>query len=265
MTDASSTSIVFEGHKKQVSWYGICFSDEEIFEHLMIEDVTSRIHDEEFTKEYEKHLRSLALTGFGRKNLEKLLSSEVLEERDWAIGEAIAEVYIKKNYDVIWPWNSERDKKTPLASLPGADLVGFEIEGDTVRIVLGEVKTSSDVKTPPGIMSGRSGMIHQLDRLSSDLGIVLQLLFWLWPRCKGDAQFEHLHDSALTLYLNSGNKAVALFGVLIRDTEPNDLDLKNRGHALARILQDPTTCRLVAIYLPCQIESLPDHIGGSKV
>ena len=37
-----------------------------------------------------------------------------------------------------FPWNSDRDKRTPKASLPGADLVGFIENGDEVVLVLGE-------------------------------------------------------------------------------------------------------------------------------
>ena len=37
-----------------------------------------------------------------------------------------------------FPWNSDRDKRTPKASLSGADLVGFIENGDEVVLVLGE-------------------------------------------------------------------------------------------------------------------------------
>jgi len=68
----------------------------------------------------------------------------------------------------------------------------------------------------------------------------------------------------MELFFNSGNKAVSLFGILIRDTTPNQLDLKSRGDALSKTLQDPTTCHLIAIYLPCAIEDLLDHVNGCE-
>lgn len=166
----------------------------------------------------------------------------------------------------------KRDKRTPKASLPGADLVGFEIKDSVIRLALGEVKTSSDIDTPPNVMNGRSGMTHQIDNLASNLGLLNQLLKWLLPRCKGTAH-EASFNAAIALFFDSGNKAVALFGILVRDTRPNELDpgsgpgqaLKTRGQSLAATLQAPTTCQLVAIYLPCAIADLPTRAsrGGS--
>ena len=176
----------------------------------------------------------------------------------------MAEAYLEREHEIIWPWNMERDKRNPKASLPGADLVGFKIDGDDVCLALGEVKTSTDGQTPPRVMSGRGGMTHQIDNLANDLTLICKLLKWLLPRCKG-TDHETSFNAALGLFLDSGNKAVALFGVLIRDTQPNALDLQTRGHTLAGSLQHPTTCLLIAIYLPCAIADLPARVsqGGS--
>lgn len=206
-------------------------------------------------------MRGLASTGFASNSLDDILAAEVPEERDWAIGEAMAEAYLTRRHDVTWPWNMERDKRTPKASLPGADLVGFEIIGADVRLVLGEVKTSSDSDTPPNVMNGRGGMIHQIDKLASDLGVLNCLLKWLLPRCKG-TEYETFFNSAIIRLLHSGNRAVAMFGVLIRDTEPNERDLKARGQSLAVTLLEPSTCKLISLYLPCAVADLPARIVG---
>jgi hypothetical protein len=263
MTDAILTTIIYEGHARQVAWCGICMVEGEAFNSFMVNDVSSRLHDEKGAKDFEKHLRSLSPTGFAQDTLNKILAADVPEERDWAVGESIAEAYLNHHHNITWPWNHERDKRNPKASLPGADLIGFEINGDDVRLVLGEVKTSSDAKTPPGVMNGRSGMKHQIDNLTNNLGLINKLLKWLLPRCKG-TEYEVTFNAAITLYLESGNKAVALFGVLIRDTLPNQLDLKARGELLSGTLQEPTSCRLIAIYLPCAIVDLPDRVGGRR-
>ncbi len=155
----------------------------------------------------------------------------------------------------------ERDKRHPNASLPGADLIGFRSEGGDTRLVLGEVKSSTDANTPPGVMNGRSGMIHQIDNLANDLSRICQLLKWLLHRCKG-TENENLFDKAVKLFFNSGNKAITLIGVLIRDTQPNERDLRPRGQTLAKKLQNPTLCHLMAIYLPCAIADLPSRLQG---
>ena len=261
MTELAFTTISYEEQDRQVSWRGVNMEDGDSFSTFMTNEVASRLYDEEGAAEFEIHLRGLANTGFARDSLNDILAAESLEQRDWAVGEAIAEAYLGRANEITWPWNMERDKRNPNASLPGADLIGFEIEGAYVRLALGEVKTSTDVKTPPGVMNGRSGMAHQIDNLANNLSLINQLLKWLLPRCKG-TEYEASFNAAITLFLDSGNKAIALFGVLIRDTEPNAFDLQARGQALAGSLQNPTTCQLIAIYLPCTISDLPARVAG---
>ncbi len=256
MENTALANVSYEYQDRQVAWCGINIIDGETYRSFMQKEVASRLNDEEGAQELETCLRGLAITGFAQDSLDAIFAAEVLEERSWAVGEACAEVYLESEFDITWPWNMERDKRTPKASLPGADLVGFEIKNDVIRLALGEVKTSSDSDTPPNVMVGRNGMIHQIDSLANDLGLINQLLKWLLPRCK-DTAHEVSFKTAVTLFLESGNKAVALFGVLIRDTQPNELDLENRGRSLADTLIAPATCQLIAIYLPCNIEDLP--------
>ena len=261
MTEQSLATISYQGRDRQVSWRGVCFTDGDAFNTFMTEDVASRLQDEEGATVFEAHLRGLANTGFARDSLNAILAAEIPEERDWAVGEALAEAYLGREHDISWPWNMERDKRHPNASLPGADLVGFESSGENIRLVLGEVKTSTDAQTPPGVMSGRSGMTHQLDNLANDLSLINQLLKWLLPRCKG-MEHEASFNAAIGLFLESGNKAVGLFGVLVRDTQPSEFDLQARGRTLAETFRDPTTCQLIAVYLPCAIPDLPSRVSG---
>jgi hypothetical protein len=264
MTLPSITTVSYEGHSSQVFWRGVSMEDGNDFNTFMTTDVASRLQDTEGHAEFEQILLGLANTGFARDSLNAILVSEVPEGRDWAVGEAIAEAYLNREHEITWPWNMERDKRNPNASLPGADLVGFEIDGEYPRLVLGEVKTSSDANTPPGVMDGRSGMTHQIDHLANNLSLICQLLKWLWPRCKG-TEHRALFDASVGLFLESQNRAISLYGVLIRDTQPNVLDLQARGQTLTRALQAPTTCHLIAIYLPCAISDLPSRASGGKL
>ncbi len=260
MTNPALASICYGSDLRSVSWCGVVVTDGSVFDSFMTSAVASRLHDEKGEKEFEAYLRGLATTGFARDCLGEILAAEIPEDRDWAVGEAMAEAYLSEEYGVVWPWNMERDKRTPRASLPGADLVGFHVIRGQIRLALGEVKTSSDEDAPPNVMHGRSGMIHQLDNLANDLGLINQLLKWLFFRCKG-TEHELSFKAAIALFLSSGSKAVALFGVLIRDTGPNELDLKGRGEALAEAVQTPTTCQLIAIYLPCAVTDLPARVS----
>jgi len=252
----------YAGQDRQVSWAGVQMNDGDDFTQLLATEVAARVHDEEGASDFEAHLRGLATTGFQQESLQALLDATPQEGRDWAIGEALAEVHLSQEHGIQWPWNSERDKRTPLASLPGADLVGLMADDDGAILALGEVKCSSEAQNPPQVMSGRSGgMAHQLDVLANDLGLLNTLLRWLFPRCKGTAH-EATFNQAMQRLLQSGNRAIALFGVLVRDTVPNQKDLSARGSTLAGRLQAPTSCRLKALHLPCPISQLPARITG---
>jgi hypothetical protein len=260
MTGNTLCAVSYQQQHAQVSWRGVNMVAGPEFDDFLQKEVASRLHDDEGAGEFEACLRGLAVTGFAQNSLDAVLAASVSEARDWAIGEALAETFLSQQHGIVWPWNMARDKRTASASLPGADLVGFDVNGERVRLALGEVKTSRDADTPPNVMNGRSGMAHQLDNLAVNLALVAQLLRWLMPRCQG-VNATHFR-SAVALLLESGNKAISLFGVLVRDTPSNELDLKSRGRTLGGRLQAPTTCHLIAIYLPCTIADLPSHVSG---
>jgi len=222
----------------------------------MCGEVADRLLDSEGRTEFQSHLRGLSLTEFGKTSLEAVLEADSPEERGWAVGEALAESLLTAIYGVQWPWNMERDKRHPGASLPGADIVGFLPSGPGFRLALGEVKTSAESAWPPQVMYGRSGLVHQIDTLATHLGIICQLMKWLLPRCKG-TRFETAFNSAAEAYFNSGHREATLFGVLIRETPANEMDLKTRGISLGDALAAPASCVLIGVYLPHQISDLP--------
>lgn len=246
---------------RQVTWTGMQMNDGNEFSQLLAIDVAARVRDEEGSGEFEAHIRGLATTGFEQDSLRALLDAAPQENRDWAIGEALAEVHLSIEHGIDWPWNSERDKRTPMASLPGADLVGLMADDEGTLLALGEVKCSSEKNYPPNVMYGRSGMVNQLDNLADNLGLLCTLLGWLFPRCKG-SRHQNSFNNAVKRLLASDNRAIALFGILIRDTQPNPQDLATRGCHLAGRLQAPTSCHLTALYLPCPIHQLPARING---
>ncbi|MYA91718.1 MAG: hypothetical protein F4094_02155 [Synechococcus sp. SB0672_bin_6] len=129
-------------------------------------------------------LRGLATTDMATDQVERLLRA-VPDPKGWEIGEALAECVLREdsNYEMHWPWNTVRDRRTPRASLPGADLVGFCRLDGAVWLTFGEVKTSSEVKAPPNVMSGGSGMGWQLEGSAKRPDIQRTLLQWLHTRC----------------------------------------------------------------------------------
>lgn len=187
----------------------------------------------------------------------------VPEEQAWAVGEALAECVLAddENREVCWPWNLVRDRRTPRASLPGADLVGFCKEGESVLLLFGEVKTSSDTGTPPGVMNGSGGMAWQLEEEATRLDIQHALLKWLRSRCNAP-QHRELYQAAVQRYVQSVGKEILLVGILLRDTEPNELDVTARAKALAAKLGSPTRIEITAWYLPVPIKDWPALLQG---
>lgn len=227
--------------------------------------VAERFFDSTANEEMRTHLRGLTLTDMGQQALEEVLAAEEPETRDWAAGEALAEAILESQHDVVLPWNTERDKRNPFASLPGADIVGLQRVGEHHRLAFGELKCSSENISPPQVMSGRSGgMGHQIDTLASNFGTICQLLKWLLPRVKS-TRHESAFDQACQRYFNSKCLDIAIFGVLVRDLPANSADLQARGRGLGKHLRNPTLCYLIAIYLPWPIPQLPAEIraGGA--
>jgi hypothetical protein len=256
---------VYDNTQDVIHWQGIQFDNCDEFKAFMRKDVASRLHDEAGKADFTSHLNSLASTGFAQESLQAILQAEQPEEHGWAVGEAIAEAWLSREHGVVWPWNMERDKRTPKASLPGADLIGFITKGAEIRLLLGEVKSSSENKAPPQVMSKQEGMARQLESLATDKTLLNTLIRWLQPRCHGNPIYQPFFDSAFMLLLQSGNKAVAFFGVLVRDTRPDELDLSSRAQHLSSIIKPPANCNLFALYLPCSISSLPKLVKRSAI
>lgn len=253
------TDISYRGVHACATWHGLSLRTGSELSAFIKGEVANRLYDIPGRDEFDSYLRGLSMTGMGRDCLEEILNAEIPEERSWAFGEALAEAILIQGHGVVFPWNMSRDMRNPRSSLPGADIVGFLPTDSGFRLLLGEVKTSSEEKHPPQVMSGR-GIGHQLDSLAHDMQIINQLLRWLLPRVK-NTKHETAFNQSATLYFDSGMKAASLFGILIRDTLPNELDLQTRGKDLGHKLSEPMSCELIAIYLPFKIPDFPNHLG----
>ena len=262
MVAALAPKIRYSGSKDSAQWRGHVVVDEDRFKSYVAGRVKARMEDDEAQGQFAAELHGMATTGMATEFVETLLQA-VSEEKSWAVGEALAECVLAddETREVCWPWNLVRDRRTPRASLPGADLVGFCKEGDAVLLLFGEVKTSSDASTPPNVMNGSGGMAWQLKNEATDLNIQHALLKWLRARC-ASAEHQALYQAAVHRYVQSLGKEILLVGILLRDTEPNELDVTARAKALAKSLGSPTRIEITAWYLPVPIKDWPALLHG---
>lgn len=262
MVPALSPEMRYSGSKGSAHWYGLAVAHEDRFRSYMARRVKARVEDDEARDPFAAELRGMATTGMTTEFVENLLRA-VPEDKSWAIGEALAECLLAddETREICWPWNLVRDRRTPRASLPGADLVGFCKEGEDVFLLFGEVKTSSDAGTPPRVMNGSGGMAWQLKEEATRLDIQHVLLKWLRARCES-AEHRALYQAAVHRYVRSYGRDILLVGVLLRDTEPDELDVTARAKALARNLGRPTRIEITAWYLPVPIEDWPALLHG---
>lgn len=263
MTAASLVSKVhYSGAHGNALWYGRIVADEHRFKSYVASRVRARVEDDDNHDPFEAELRGMATTGMQTSFVERLLKA-VPDEKSWAVGEALAECVLADDdtRGIFWPWNLVRDRRTPRASLPGADLVGFCKEGEAVLLLFGEVKTSSDAGTPPNVMNGSGGMVWQLEEEATRLDIQHALLKWLRFRCDA-LEHQELYRAAIRRYVQSVGKEILLVGILLRDTKPNELDLTARAKALAAKLSAPTRIEITAWYLPVPIKDWPSLLHG---
>ena len=258
-----SIETAYESNNKWSAYQGIVLKEDGFVEYLSSR-VRERFYDIEGIKALIEEFRDIPSTGFEERLLIDIFST-YLPIYDWKIGEALAECYLEDFEKVRFYYPSLRDAKNPKANLQGADLVGFvDVDKYTTIFLFGEVKTSEDRNSPPKVMYGRSGMIDQLRKIKNDPEIRRLLIKWLGFKVKNlsdNEPFKKDYRKALKLYLKYGAEdKYFLFGILIRDTEPKDTDLKSRYESLKSDLSDGAQLKLVALYIPMSIKDMKDYI-----
>ena len=209
--------------------------------------VAAVLFDDEGKADIEEILAGLAETEFEQAGLRRVLRDPDHLE-DWRVGEAIAEAYLTDHRSCAFPWPDGRDERKSGSSLPGADLVGFGIDGDGDCFAFGEVKTSREERYPPGTMRGRTGLKKQLEDLRDRNAIRDDLVRYLGHRA-GSAPWLARFRRAAKRYVGNPSD-VRLYGVLVRDVEAHQDDLRARVDDLGAGCPEGTRVELLALYLP---------------
>jgi hypothetical protein len=234
-----------DGRTTITAWH---FTGKEACRVYFRERVAPRLSASDGRTLLEQHLREAADTGFDLSQLEEQ-AVHPPPPRDWEIGEAIAEVVLEDQHGGRFPWPTALDKRSPTASLPGPDLVGFHLQVDRHRFLFGEVKSSSEKKSPPSVVTqNQDGLIQQLRRLLTSQEHQLQPIQWLLVRTK-DTEWRQTFDSAFRRYFSEQPDAW-IVGVLVRGAvDPSPADVEQACDVLDSV-DAPFDVALIAVYLP---------------
>lgn len=209
--------------------------------------VSALVFEDQGKADIEELLTGVTETEFAQENLADALADPD-DIEDWRVGEAIAEAYLTEHRDCLFPWPDGRDERKSGSSLPGADLVGIQHDAQGDRFAFGEVKTSGEAKYPPGALYGRTGLKQQLEDLRDKVGIRHDLFKYLGHRAKNSNWVDRFRDASKRYLANVAD--VQLFGVLVRDVEPHEDDVRVRVRKLSDGCPAGTDIELLAVYLP---------------
>lgn len=215
--------------------------------------VKDNLSDREQRESMLDTLRNLqADTGFSPDALLidiQALEENSVEEQNFRVGEAYAEVILEEAFSCRFHWNQLRDARNPKGNRTGADLVGFiETDGE-VLFLFGEIKSSSEDIRPPQVMTSAKGIEKQLSELYTDPNKRLILISYLQAKVRNlDASdpFKVDFQAALKNYY----QRYQLIGVLVRDVSPDHNDVSVSYDRLKSTILAPVGIRLMALYVP---------------
>ncbi|MBK9151616.1 MAG: hypothetical protein IPM26_11720 [Saprospiraceae bacterium] len=239
------------------SYQGFILDEQECREHLQ-GGVKDNILDSEERKGMLEQLRALnEETGFSSDRLLadiQAFENENVQVQNFRVGEAYAEVILEQAFSCRFYWNELRDARNPRGNKTGADLVGFIENDGQVLFLFGEVKVSSELNSPPAVMTGAKGIESQLrDLYISPIKrqILISYLKSKTTHLPNEHPFKVDFNLGLRSYYSNPDD-YQLIGVLIRDVEHDERDLSLSYGKLRKRILEPIGLKLLALYLPIQ-------------
>ncbi|ROL59900.1 hypothetical protein D9V87_03865 [Bacteroidetes/Chlorobi group bacterium MS-B_bin-24] len=249
---------------------GVSFSDIE-YKELLKNEVKDKLLDTPQRNEMISNLKALkSETGF--EVSERLLidiqylQNPKVDVQDFRIGEAFAEVCLEKHFNCRFYWNELRDARNPKGNKTGADLVGFIEIGNEILFLFGEVKTSSEQKSPPQVMTNPTGIENQLRDLYRDQNKRCILISYIQNKIglSKNRNFQNDFNNAILNYYRQNEGKYMLYGILVRDTDVNENDVRVSYNKLKNQILDPIGLRLLAIYVSIPKNQWLKIINGDK-
>jgi hypothetical protein len=241
---------------KNFSYEGFLYQKEEI-ESIFPNQIKDKLLDSEGTNEIINqlaNLEDLKSTGFNDIWLFDVLGLDdvITKHEDWRIGEAFAEFHLEDCHSCRFYYNELRDARNVHGNKTGADLLGFiELDGETI-FLFGEVKTSNEKKYPPQVLYSRHGMVDQLKDLATNPKTRKTLVRYLGFKVKDLDITNPFKADFVKAFKNYSLNRFSLVGILIRDTDSNENDLKARYKALRKSIS-ATGLKMLALYIPIKM------------
>ncbi len=232
--------------QQQIRAEGLTLTPLEV-ESSLRHQISRILFDDAGKERISQTLNGIATTEFEAEQLREILDQPPVLN-DWQVGEALADAWLSEHRACRFPWPSSRDLRNRNASPAGADLVGFHLQKGAYRLAFGEIKTSTETRYPPQVVTSRHGVVRQLETLRDDRATKHQLFIYLAHRASQSDWYAPFQQAAKRYLQNEAD--VALFGILVRDVSPNINDLQKRVAKLAKGCPKETSIELLAFYLP---------------
>ena len=236
---------------------GFTIDDTKLDEYLK-DQIRKIIFDKQGTEELIAELRS---TDFSETQLKEVFSLESQEEllKNFRIGEALVETLLSEHFSVLFYWNSVRDEANPHGNRTGVDIIGFQKRNGKLNFVFVEVKTSYDADAPPSVIYS---LTKQLEELATYNHIPKNAIRCLGFKAK-TAGFITEFKEALSEFVT---KRYVVAGGLVRDTSPNQLDIKQRFLKLDKDTPAEIHVQMYTFYFMKKIEKWPGVVleGGKE-
>lgn len=245
---------------------------EEILATAVKENLVDLEEKQLFQGDLEEVKGSIEQTGFKAPeellvDIKNLDDPEPEDTRSWRIGESVAEVVLDEHYGARFYWNELRDARNPRGNKTGADLVGFIESNGEILFLFGETKTSSEARRPPQVMTASGEMEDQLRSLYTKANKRFLLIQYLASKTRNLAPtdpFKADYFTALKNYYQPVDCKYQLFGVLVRDIDPDEEDLSHSYARLNTDILEPAGLRLLAVYMSIKKENWEAIINQSN-
>lgn len=180
------------------------------------------------------NFETLGLAGFSDERLNEIANLDLPSSHftKWRTGEALAQVLLEENYSCWIPFSKEANTTNFNTSTTGIDLLGIATDtAGNMLLLFAEVKTSSEAVSPPQIVHS-----SKKDCLTNQLKDIIK------NKNKRDDHMRYLAKEFGTSHpeINRFVEAVraymddkyAIYGLVVRDTDPNKDDLEITSDAL---------------------------------